>query len=241
MVDIGKYKKQIKIKQQNYDNSLSGCTGYCFIEGNKIIKIYNRSYALSEVDNMSSYSSSRISFPIEYIKRMNRYYGEIMPYYNVSNILESFKIKCDIDKLISNYFIIVNEMRKFPEIMMNDLSYPNILYDEEKGFYLIDITNWKIKKELKSFDLSKINIGELNDSIISCFSELVSGEWCEDMWFLKVLDEKKENLYLNYKSIRYYDFIKIMDLYREKILKRYNIDIKNIEDIKKSVKILKKY
>ena len=156
MVDIGKYKKQIKIKQQNYDDSLSGCTGYCFIEGNKIIKIYNRSYALSEVDNMSSYSSSRISFPIEYIKRMNRYYGEIMPYYNVSNILDSFKIKCDIDKLISNYFIIVNEMRKFPEIMMNDLSYPNILYDEEKGFYLIDITNWKIKKELKRAEYLKI-------------------------------------------------------------------------------------
>ena len=81
-----------------------------------------------------------------------------------------------------------------------------------------------------------VNNAEIENGVI----KLITNDGYDDSWFLDVLDKTKENLYLNCYG-NYYDFIKIIDLYRENMLKKYNFVINSFDDIKKSIKILKKY
>lgn len=246
MVDIKKYKKEIKKKILNNDNSLSGCTGYCFIESKKVIKIYNRPYNDLEIEDLSGYSSSRISFPYEYIKKRKFYLGEVLPYFAVGNILDSIQLNCDLDRLIENYKILVDEIIKYHDIVMYDLSYPNILYDENKGFFLIDVTNWK-KYSIYDDNIKKINISSLNDSLMYCFYDMLFGNGFDliignrenDLYICNIFGMDFYNLYLQGRN-KTYDFLKLLNMYREIMLKKYGIFINNTEDMKKSVKILKK-
>lgn len=246
MVDIRKYKKEIRKKIIANDDSMSGCTAYCFIEKDKIIKIYNKPFSDLDIEDLSGYFSERISFPYEYIKKRKYYLGEILPYFCVNNISDSIQNNCDIDKMIYHYNTIVNEIKKYPNIIMHDLSVPNILYDDNSGFFLIDVTFWKKQKD-NSYNCFVYNINSLNDSLTFAFYDflfsngydLIIGNKENDDYIKNVLGLNFYELFLNGRE-RTYDFPKLMEIYREIMVKKYNILINNTEDMKKSIKILKK-
>ena len=246
MVDIRKYKKEIRRKIMINDDSLSGCTAYCFIENDKIIKIYKYPFSDLDVDDLSSCVSERISFPYEYIKKRRYYLGEVLPYFNVNNIMESIQNNCNIDKMMNHYNIIVKEIKKYPNIIMHDLSVPNILYDDVNGFFLIDVTFWKKIKD-NVYNSFVYNLNSLNDSLTFAFYDflfmngydLIMGNNEIEEMIKKILGLEFYELYLKGRK-RTYDFPKLMEMYREIMVKKYNILINNTEDMKKSIKILKK-
>ena len=171
----------------NEDYSLSGVTGYCIIEGDKIIKIYT--IPMYDVEDLSKYHSERISFPYEYLKKRRNVIGEVLPYFNILNIMDGINDNSNIDKLIDNYHIICREIALFPKIIMHDLSYPNILYEEDKGFYIIDVTNWRIDNSTnsKSYD---INIESLNDSILYCLWKKIVNDIYDEEWIKEKMSKE---------------------------------------------------
>lgn len=238
MIDIKKYKKEIKRRRNNNDYSFSGITGHCFIEGDNIIKIYDFPIYKDDICDLSLFSSSMISFPLEYIKKRKFYYGEVLPYFNKLNIMNGINSDCFIDKIITDYHIMVNEIEKFPYLMMYDISYPNILYGED-GFSLIDVTNWKYDPiKYSKVDSFRFNLADFNDSLLYCFWKKCTDLDVDQFWIKKYLGNEFNDVYLN--CIR--GLVKIdqlMEIYLN-IIKKYDFEVKNIADMQESVKILKK-
>ena len=145
LVDLEKYEQAILVRKKNGDLNLRVCQGNCFIEGNEVVKIYNH------INQNASYLCDcvfeRISFPYYYIEKNGNIHGEIMPYFDVKGLIYVLKDNCILDVLVRYYKVICEEICKFANIFMIDLSYSNVLYDEEKGFYLVDTTSWFVDKK----------------------------------------------------------------------------------------------
>ena len=238
--DLRKYQKEIKIKRKNNDKSLSGSTGSCIVHGDKIIKMYYTPQSIYNIVDLSGYNSERISFPLKYLKRRKYYYGEIMPYFQIDNVLNALEYNGNIDKLIYNYQQIVEEIKKFSNLLMVDLCYLNILYDEDKGFYLIDVTEWQDDVDsLYGKSLFENNVDDLNESLFYCIWKIVFNKTDDPLWIKYIFGERVYDAFIESLQVKC-DFLKFMDIFREDTLKRYNLMLNNIEDMKKSVKILKK-
>ena len=236
MVDLKRYRKEVF----NFkDDNLSGCTGKCFIEGNQVVKIYYSPRVKDEVTDLTTYRSPRISFPLEYVKKRRYYYGEVMPYFPYKNLLEGINKDTQLEKLINDYNVIVDEIKRFPDLIMNDISWPNILYDNNQGFYLIDISNWEEAEIFNHGKFLEYNIGDLNDSIIYCLWKKCTSLDYDDYWIKKYLGKSFYEAYIC--SIRgTYEFSKLLSICCEITQNYYNCDIKSIDDLQKSAKILKK-
>lgn len=147
------------------DNFLYGVQGFCLVKDNNMIqKIYFNSKDMRKVFDLSCYRSDKIAFPYYYLFDSLddlQVVGEVMPYYDMESITTSLNYSCNIDKFIYHYYAMLEEIKKFPEVWMYDVCSPNVLYNEEKGFSLIDTTDWKISSDI---DYSKNNIGQfIND------------------------------------------------------------------------------
>ena len=245
LVDLAKYKEIIEIKRENDDYTLRGAQGFCFIEGEEIIKIYND---LNEnKDKLSDYSSERISFPYYYIENNDAVYGEVMPYFDAKEIGVSVTKNSLIGNLISHYKKIRKEVINFSDISMNDLSYPNILYDEEKGFYLIDTTSWfkwSDEKRNRLFNLKNLDKGILVILRSFIFEYETKKELRDIMDYYKGIKNfpmGRELLKLMEMNLEGYEprFLEFMEAYREIVKIYYNDEVKTVEDAKKYTKIMK--
>jgi hypothetical protein len=252
LFDLEKYEQAILVRKKNGNLSFQGLQGNCFIEGNDVVKIYN--IPNMNVSFLCGYSSKRISFPYYYIEKNGDIYGEIMPYFDAKALLYSLTKESTIDYLIKHYRIICEEIYKFPEIFMIDLSYPNILYDEKKGFYIVDTTSCFL--DFKD-DFSKVNIESLNRAIIFALGCIIF-EYENKLEFIAEKEYFKEIIEVYFQKIKCfsigkeflklielclneeeYRFLDLVDVYCEIVKIYYNDELKTIEDAKKYIKIMK--
>jgi len=241
-IDLKRYQKEIEIRKKTGDYSLGGKTGFCFIEGKYIIKIYNYPIREKNYLDFSSYTSNRISFPINYIFSNGYVIGEIMPYYKADTIDNTLNLKTNINFLYESYTEIIKEIKKFPNIAMYDLWQKNVLFSNKTGFYLIDITDWKY---INSNHVDS-NIGYLDRTIGYMLNELVfnDGNLLLDInnsyRILHGNNIGREilSIYLGYIK-REYKVLEFIDAYEKFIKINYNYDIKTLSDMKKYTKIMK--
>ena len=242
LIDLKRYRKEIEIRKKNGDYALGGKTGFCFIEGNYIVKIYNYPVKENNYLDFSSYTSNRISFPIRYIFSNGYVIGEIMPYYKVDTIDNTLNLRTNINFLYESYTKIIEEIKKFPNIAMYDLWQKNVLFSSRKGFYLIDVTDWKCTKN----NHVDSNISYLDRTIGFMLNELVFN----DGNLLRDIDDSYRILHGNnigreilsiYRSYikREYRVLEFLDAYEKFIKINYNYDIKTLSDMKKYTKIMK--
>ena len=241
------YRDKIE-KLENEDYSLRGKTGYCFIEDNEIIKVYSEPIREYKIDDLSSSKSTRIAFPKFYIKKHDEYYAEIMEYFPYLIFFYSLTENDNyLINLYNNYKLMIEEIKKFPNIMMNDLGFHgNVLYDNEKGFYLIDTTDWKIDN---FGNREKINIEMFNRSLFLAMKLYLFGD-IDDRIFQKEI----ENMYRGIRNINVgkelleimksslngnYDFISFLKAYSDVVKIYFNVHLKTTEDMQKYVKMLK--
>ena len=247
MVDLAKYQKEIGRRESEYDFTLSGNQGHCFIEKDKVIKIYRKD--ITNQSDLSSFKSERIAFPIYYIYENGKAIGEVMPYYKFLQIENVLNDGSYVRTLIRNYEIIKDEIEKFYFILMIDLCYLNILYDEEKGFYLIDTTSWLIDKDIKYGYIELNNMYYLNRALFMSVCHKIFGydfnkineEINNEYRSIKDKQIGRDFLYLLKMNLKgeEYKFKEFMLAYQEIIRINYKYDIETISDMKKYTKIMK--
>lgn len=248
-VNLNYYQQKMKeIEEYDLDYDLRGRTGVCFQRGKEIIKLYYRPIIEEIKCDMSKYHSSNIGFPKYYIKKESKYYAEIMDYYPYKMIFYAFDEKNNkIDLLIKNYKLIYEEICKFPNIYMKDLDFfGNILYDEQKGFHLIDTTDW-IDEEWSCTET--INARMINKALFNAIKLYLYGD-IDDMEFshdisslyngIRTTNRGKELLEVLQGTLNNtYDFIAFLNAYKEVIKESYNNSIETTEEMKKYIKIMK--
>lgn len=167
-------------------SNLFGSQGFCDVENGKIYKIYFNPKILKY--DFSKFESKRIAFPYEYLydvqqESCDKVIGEVMPYYNYKSIAWSIDDSIVVDKLKNHFSEMINEIKKYFQIRMIDLCTPNILYDKENGFILIDTTPWTIS------DNGKTNV----DINTRCFEYALQDTILSDVLklYLKVIYENE--------------------------------------------------
>lgn len=245
MVDLAKYQERIDVLKKYDDYSMAGSEGFCFIEGKKIIKIYDEPKDACNVEDFTIYKSPRLAFPIFYVYKNEKVYGEVMPYFNAKTLDLAINSRSKIEDLIDNYRDIIFEINLFPDIYMEDMSFvKNILYSPGKGFYLIDTTSWK-----KDYNSDSKNIRLLNSAILYVFNSIIFDasmsinvliDLREGYWSLKSNTVGRNLLQLLKSNLNGdYQLIELLSSYKEVIKSYYNYDIKTLGDIKKYTKIIK--
>lgn len=227
LLTINELKNERIIKEKNRDYSLSGKTGYCFIRGNRIIKLYEFPKKYDVNYDMTKFKSERISFPLDYLYEEGRIIGEILPYYKALNIENIINLRSNIIQLASFFEEMCNEVKKFPNIAMYDIWLGNILYSNKKGMFLIDTTDWKISEK----NCNEYNLKLLEESMIKLLKDLViQSENFQKGSLLRYLFE-----YINNGN----SLVDLLKEYREKVKNEYNCEIKSVSDVKKYMKIMK--
>ncbi len=239
---LSKYKKEIELRKRNGEYTLGGKTGFCFIEGSNIVKIYNNPINIHNHVDLSNYQSKRISFPINYLNYKGYIIGEVMPYYNIDTLDNTLNLRTNVDSLRKSFCEIREEIVKFPNIMMLDLWPKNILFSSRKGMYLIDVTDWKLTIN----NYSDTNIKYLCQSMRHLSRQIIYDDGIAftnmDKYYNFLHNSKIGNellhILLSYEK-RDYVFLELIDVYKEFIRIYYNYEIKTLSDIKKYTKIMK--
>ena len=128
-------------------DDLFGSQGFCIVQNGFLQKIYFEPRNSRCMTDLSIYKSDLIAFPLYYLYDKSNHYniiGEMQKYYPKKSIYWSIDESVYIKTLLKNYYDMVKEICKYPEIVMHDLFTANILYDDISGFNLIDTTDWKI-------------------------------------------------------------------------------------------------
>lgn len=216
--------------------TLDGSDARCFIDKDKIFKLYKRTKPINSITDFSSYKSDSIAFPLYYLDDFIKDFiaGEVMNYFNKQRLYQSLHNgQTNIDKLVANYGKLRHDIKKFPEIYMNDLFSGNILYDET-GFTLVDTTKWNVD-EKKDYAYANISVvaNEIMEIIVEDYMEL-NGFILEKIKpnFLKY-GEMGADLY-NLLSMTSYNgdsLLEILDLYRELVFRVLGVKIETLDDI----------
>ena len=248
--DIKNYRKILAQMVKNDDYTLRGENGACFIKDDLVIKVYEYPIIKEKKCDLSEYTSNNIAFPKYYIKSRRKYYGEVMPYFPYKQFYWALDDNISISRLLMHYFEMVEEIKKFSNIHMDDLEFHgNILYDKEKGFYLIDTTKWQDEEWSCT---EKFNIKRFNCALLEALKAyLYEEDYFDDNDFYVSLMK----MYHNILNTKYgYEFKKIMEEYLlcqcdfssfiidyAKLIKNcYQQDVETVQDVKNHVKELKK-
>ena len=240
------------LQKYNNDIQLKGKDGFCLVENELIYKIYFFPKYNMLFYDFSKYKSDLISFPMHYLydcsvsfKDRKAIVGEIMPYFPKASITKSITETTNIHILIRNYLLMISELKKFPEIMMKDLVSSNILYDEGKGFSLIDTSDWLINEyenyilfNKKCFDFSLSNL--LLDNLLELYPRIVDNYNFQNN--LMKFGKNGVDLLNAIRSTLNDDcrFIEILDLYCLVFEKAGLKPINTIEDMQEYTKMLKR-
>lgn len=223
-----------------------GTEGFCYIDNDLIYKIYF-SYLDKEFD-FSIFKSPYISFPINYLydrnfKETDKVVGEIMPYFDKKDISTSISNDVLLSDIKKHSVSIIEEIKKFPNIQMNDLCWVNLLYNEE-GFSIIDTTSWIITdKDVSEYNIKKF-YGCLSWRIalekLGLYNEILKNEVFINN-LLKIGAKGKELMKVILAIINNdYQVLPMIDLYQEIALKDDYGDIKTVGDMENYTKKLKK-
>ena len=245
MVELEKYQELAERCKNNDDYSLGGGQGFCFVNGTKIIKIYNEPKEIYEIDDFSDCFSYRIAFPVFYIYKNEKIYGEVMPYYRAKTLDVALTGRSRLDLFKDNYLDIIEEIKAFPDVAMFDIGYPrNILYSASKGFYLIDTTGWQkwdnqLSDNIRFFNSSIMYV--LNKVIFDTTERsMVKRNLQEGYWYLKSSSMGNELLALIESNVNGdYQLLELLDAYKMVVKSYYNYDVETLGDIKKYTKIMK--
>lgn len=244
--------KELRKLKNNYD--FRGKSAYCFIRGNKIIKIYATSedigYSVLDnnlINDFSKYKADTIVFPEEYIYENGKIVGEILDYIDDTSIIESFCDNTIVDNIIKSYELVVNDIYTFSNLEMIDLSSVNILYSMNNGFHIIDTTEWKLNKDREKINIhmfssqivntlfSKIDLPITYKSTYAFVDKNVEINACKygkvGKAFCNVLEMNMNN---------YYRLLELIYVYKRIYEMHYGKELNTIADMKEITKILKK-
>ncbi len=168
LVELDNLKKEIIIRKRNCDYSLRGKTGFCFIKGNIVIKLYEYPKDIKNFCDLSMFKSDLISFPLDYIYENGKIIGEILPFYKGKTLDNALNIRSNIDSIVNHFNNIIEELDRFNNLAMYDMWTRNILYSSKNGMFLIDTTDWKIKDDC-FFD----NLELLENSMASVIKKIL--------------------------------------------------------------------
>ena len=227
-----------------------GKNSYCFIMGNKIIKLYAKKYDLDmpkNVCDLSKFKADTIVFPKKYIYENGVIVGEISEYINSNDITYSFDENANLEKIIEGFELVVQDIYTYSNLDMIDLCSVNILYSNESGFHIIDTTEWKI-----SDDAHKLNMRRLNSSTIGAFVEYLE----ISIKYSKYYNEIDDNFYNNMAKYGKegkrlqdnmkllmndkYRFIELLYAFMGTYREYASQDAKTLKDVKELTKVLKK-
>lgn len=238
------------LKKYNGDIFLRGKDGFCLVRDDLIYKVYFLPKYNTCFYDFSGYKSDLIAFPLHYLYNFRMFsndivVGEIMPYHAKKTIINSIIGSTDVHNLIKNYSLMICELEKYPEIMMQDLVSSNILYNENDGFSLIDTFDWLINEKCNYFLLNKRWFDfELSSLLLGNLLELN---------FFSVDDYNFQNNLMKFgksgvdllRAIQLtlddeYQIFEILNLYCWLFKKAGLKSIKTIDDMKEYTKRLKK-
>lgn len=172
-----------------------------------------------------------------------------MPYFRYGLLETAFSDQSDIRKLIINFDNLKKEIEKFYYVLMVDLCYLNLLYDENKGLFIIDTTSWWKNQNVKDGFFLSQNMHFLNKSLFICFCHYLFG----DNYDLIIEDIEKKYQDIKGKFIgreflsllkenvegKEYMFLELLLAYIELIKAYYGYEVETLGDIKKYTKIMK--
>ena len=239
--------------RDNFDKAdfKQGKSSYCFIDGDRVIKIYAKKYGENfipkNVCNLSKFNADTIVFPEEYIYENGKIVGEISKYIKSKPIDESFNDKADVNEIIRSYELVKNDLYLYDNINMADLCPVNILYSNQNGFHIIDTTEWTLQD-----DSLKHNIYYFNMSLIDALIDYLEIPITYSKFYNKLSDvflnnvekygqagnELKECLFMLMSNR--YNFLKFLIAYINIYKTHYGNEPKTLEDIDEFTKVLKK-
>ena len=251
------YKGLVDLKELRKNINNSDCrriNGYCFVIGNKIIKLYAKEgdnffvpLDRSKICDFSKYKADTIVFPDTYIKENGEYAGEISDFINDESIMISFKYDTDINCLINSYELVLEDLLTYSNIVMKDLNACNILYSNDKGFHIIDTSEWRLGQ-----NTYRINKFSFDNAIVKKIVEFIDipvnyrGSYAVlDDSFVNNCDKfgKVGNDFIDIFEMNLnnkYRLIDLMYLYKELYEKYYGEQLRTLDDVKKYTKVLKK-
>ena len=240
--------------RKNFDKAdfTNGKCSYCFIQDNKIIKIYANKYGVnciepSRVCDFSKFKADTIIFPFKYIKENGVIVGEISNYIKNKDIIHSFNGKADLNKMIKGFELVIQDMYTYANIDMKDLCSVNILYSNELGFHIIDTTEWQIVDNALKLNIHRFNsslIGEVVDYsdipvVYSKYYNRIDNRFYENMAkFGKSGLKLQENMKLLMNN--QFNFLNLLYAYMEIYRIYASREAETLEDIKELTKVLKK-
>ena len=248
LVDLAELRK-MRDKAQ-----FRGETAYCFVQGDKIIKVYatksDRYYTpidRSTIPDFSVYKSDTIVFPDEYICEDGIKSGEIMDFIPDEDISISFNDETEIKPLIDHYGKAITDIKAFPNMRMVDLCWPNILYSLKNGFHIIDTTPWKLMDNTTVWNIDRFNENIVR--IIFNYLKVLNPEYYD----YPVMDGRFRERCLSYgiageelyrlierNAFKKYNVEDLLHAYMELYLKINGIEPRNLGEIKEITKMLKK-
>ena len=228
-----------------------GKSSYCFIQGDKIIKVYatkhGENFIPKNICDFSNFKADTIVFPEAYIYEKGKVVGEISKYIKSKPISTSFDDKANIQKIIQSYEKVLNDIYLYKDINMNDLCYVNILYSNRLGFHIIDTTEWQLEE-----NALKKNIYCFNMSLIDALVEYLEIPIVYSRYYSVVDDKYMQNidkygqggkqlranieLLMNNK----YNFLRFLYSYIDAYRAYSGADAKTFNDINEFTKVLKK-
>ena len=232
-----------------------GKSAYCFINGNKIIKLYVRPtdggfyncIDPTKVCDLSMFSADTIVFPEEYIYENGEIVGEISKYIRSKAINESFNNTAIIESIINGYDKVVKDLYLYNNINMVDLCFVNVLYSNKNGFHLIDTTEWyfqdnSLKKNMYYFNMSLIDaiVIYLDMPVIySKFYNKIDNTFLNNVEkYGSAGDRLKESIYAIMSNK--YNFLRLLYAYMDTYRIHYGEDAKTLKDVNEFTKVLKK-
>ncbi len=245
----------VKSRKNKAKADFRGKSAYCFIHGNKIIKIYanenDHGYTSLDRDtiiDLSTYKSDTIVFPDSYLYEKKEKVGEIMDYIKADHVRVPFYNNINVNRLLVNYENAYNDITVYNNILMRDLCDVNILYSEKDGFHIIDTTEW----EFSDKNTIPYNIYKFKTSLINLIFEYIDIPIIYRYEYPMIDGIIRENAY-KYGLVgqRYFkvlsnvinnkcSFQELLFAYMSLYEKIYNTELKTLNDVKEMTKILKK-
>ncbi len=240
------YKKLLNFYRDYYKGCLTGAEGFCLVNKGQLRKIYFEPRDERCRTDLSQFKSSFIVFPQYYLYdkvKPDQVVGEVQKYVRKEELRISLNDEVLIEKLIKNYKALLEELKIYRQILMDDIFTGNVLYNDKDGFNLIDTTNWSVTGN-DNYQDNKFNLDDsIIEVILSDILEITQFSFC-NLSFVNGLKKLGDygmqlsevinaNLSKDYHVIEFLQLCQLlgnkMDVYFEN----------SLYDVKKCVKLLK--
>lgn len=239
--------------RKNFDKAdfKHGKSSYCFIRGNKIIKIYASKFGENlipkNVCDFSKFKADTIVFPDEYIYENEKIVGEIANYIKSREVSEAFNDSAKPIRIIDSYEKVIEDMNLYQDIDMADLCYVNILYSNRLGFHIIDTTEWQLAK-----NYFKVNVRRFNMALIDALVEYLEIPIIYSKYYSEVDSKYMNNIdkfgsagkelkdSINVLMHNRYNFLQFLISYMDAYYAYSGTNAESLKDINEFTKVLKK-